>query len=733
MGKVLNAISGLWGAPVKPVKVDVDDEERPGRSALGELGAVGSDIFGGLLQQQDYNPVWSYDNRYKLIEEMIVSSDVHSALEAVKGPLKSANWEIVPGDESAAAKEAAKLVEEDLFASPTHTWEYVLRHALMMIEYGNMLFEKVWNLDGERVRLAKLAPRLPRTICEYVMTDQGVLQSVVQQVGSRSDGQPTRVEIPAHRLLLFVHDQRGADMRGRSILRAAYKPWYMVDKLEIIDAIGGEKHGMGIDVASIKSGAKDGDISAIRAAMRSLTHRDKQYVIEDPERWTYRIETPQGTVHDVKGSVKHHQQKIFRAMFADFLGMGEGRLGSHSLSEDKTSMLMLKLVGLGRDITGTFNRQLIAPWHRWNFGDDVPPPKLKHNRLDTRDLVAFVTALAQGANSGLLTPDDDLENEIREAGSIKRKEAGRPRANRPGGVAPRPFPGAGRGRGSEAAGVSEARLAGADVAGEEVPFSDLERHVNFARMESVLDGAEEEAVSSARAVLEVVIDDLIGQAEEAFESEAGGLRDLESIQPIGEDELEEAISGVLRGLYVQGRKEVVEERARQRGETELALDEPIDPADLAEIDEYLGVRGRSVAVRLLERFRAAFLLEVVRQAKAGRGLEAGLLLTLMQNLADTELRKDVRLLSSEALGLGRQAQQKEFEGGAVDAELSARLDSNTCSPCREANGLHFKPFSAEYEAHYPPFSDPSKAVYCEGRDQCRCLMLVRYETEQPAS
>jgi hypothetical protein len=53
---------------------------------------------------------------------------------------------------------------------------------------------------------------------------------------------------------------------------------------------------------------------------------------------------------------------------------------------------------------------------RWNFGSVDPSklPKLTHTGLDTDDLAESLGMLPGLVQSGLLTPDDELERAIRE-------------------------------------------------------------------------------------------------------------------------------------------------------------------------------------------------------------------------------------------------------------------------------------------------------------------------------
>jgi len=789
------------------------------RPATGEVGATGTRVFGNLLQQLDYNADWGIPLRYDKIDQMRRGdSDIKAGLFFIKSPLIAMDWEIVPGDDSAQAEEAAALVREDLMENVRQTWDYTIRHALLMLDFGCMPLEKVWERRGGKIRLRKLPPRLPKTIDDFEL-DSGELAAIIQTVTSHA---LTRVRIPADKVVMLVHEQEGSDFRGTSILRSVWRDHYFTDTLETVDGMAGEKHGVGIDVLQYDANEIKGDqLEEVKAAGRTLRAHEMQN-LTIPKDVDYTIAAPQGTVHDTMRSITHHQQKKFRALFADVLGMGEGRLGSHGLAGVKTDVALQNFKGLAKQIRDSFNCQLIAPWHVWNFGEDVPAPMLKHKRIDTRDIKAWAESLAQLAGVGIIRKDEGLEDESREAlglrmvehveeepgdvgvspvagdkledtalngaqvsaaleivasvaaGSLPRGtgvgmiqeffqiegdraerimgEVGRgfvpetPAAPADGeevGVPeqreqreiPRPFrprtePGDGGGAGGEAAtrrSGAHAELEASDLG----PLSEFEQRVDFATMRAALDGAEDRIHEAASDVVQEQIGSLVDQTEAVFLlGEEADLSDVAvSDESIGA--LTEAVTGELGDLVAIGRGEVRKERARGAGRAELAIDQPLDPQDVAAVHEHLGVRGRAVAERLSEKFRAALLIEAARQAKTGV-FDAAVLIELLTTLSGTELRQDVRLLTSEAIGLGREAQEAEFAGDAEEAVISARLDDNTCGPCRR---IHFEthenpiePFGERYVGLTPPFNDPNGEVVCDGRDRCRCIRITRYRT-----
>src|SRR3990172_1532404 len=134
------------------------------RPALSEMGATGTQIFGGMLLQQDYNAALASPQSYDEFDKMRNDGQVKAALTVIKLPLLNAQWSIEPASDSPRDREIAAFIEDDLMNGMTVSWPDFLRQALLMLDYGSMPFEQVWNLRDGMVHLRKLAPRLPRKI-----------------------------------------------------------------------------------------------------------------------------------------------------------------------------------------------------------------------------------------------------------------------------------------------------------------------------------------------------------------------------------------------------------------------------------------------------------------------------------------------------------------------------------------------------------------------------------------
>ena len=381
-----------------------------------EIGATGTDTFAGMLGDTDYNSDLRAPALYDEYDRMRLSDGtVRGGIEAIKQPLMAAAWFIEPASDSAEDVEIAEFVQANLIdGGMTTSWDDTLRNILLFLDYGSMPMEPVWEIRDWRgspaVWLRKLAPRLPATITEWLLDDNGGLRGIVQDVikGTLTE----QLTIPREKLLLFVHQQEASNFRGHSILRAARKHWDIKRKLEIVDAIGIEKRNNGVDVGTMKGPKDDALKLAGEKTLMTVHSHDKSYVQEHEDKWVYRVQGIEGQTLPAKDSIDYHDRMILRAMMVEFVALGSGTgAGSFAMHKDKSSIFMMALGGMAKLITNAFNNYLIPQWVGRNWSTDQYP-KLAHKRLDTRDATGLANAVAGLVNAGTLKNTEQLEDSL---------------------------------------------------------------------------------------------------------------------------------------------------------------------------------------------------------------------------------------------------------------------------------------------------------------------------------
>lgn len=394
------------------------------RPPYREIGAPGQMISGGILRAVDYNPDLQPPRLYDTIDRMRNDGQVSGLMSALKLPLLNVDWRINPASDDAADVAIADWLYKNLGAM-SNSFESVLYQVLLYLDYGCMPFETVWELDSQNlITLRKLAPRLPKTISYWHVDENGGLQYITQLAYKASSIQP--VDIPISKLLLFTNNQEGSDYRGKSLLRPAYKHWYFKDRMYIIDAIAKERRAVGVDVGTLKGNdLTDEDESDLQYALMGLHAHEKQFFIEQEERYTYRIEGLQGRPLAILDSIEHHDRLILRSVLAEFIALGSQSGGSFALSRDKSSFFTMSLNAIGKHIADVFNRHLIPRWVDYNWSVNGNYPKLVYSRIDSRDIDALSNAIQKLQTSGFINPTSADEESLRdtlELPTVKREQ-----------------------------------------------------------------------------------------------------------------------------------------------------------------------------------------------------------------------------------------------------------------------------------------------------------------------
>lgn len=379
------------------------------RDVMTEFGGTGTIIVGGILSNNDYNLDLTGTQRVILYDQMRKGdATVRAALLAVKLPILSANWYIKPAEDTDDAKKIAEFIDKQLFHSMEITWTDWLRHCLNFLDYGSMVFEKVFRLNEDgTIGWEKFAPRLTNTIYRWRMLDnvtKGITQ-ILPTGGMR--------QIPDWKLMMFVNEQEGENYEGISILRSAYKSWYMKDALYKIDGMATERQGLGVPYVKVPPNANDQDRAKVEELMRNL-RANEQANITVPVGWEIGFMDMHATnIKDAKDMILHHDRQITKSVLAQFLELGgSNSSGSRAVSQPHQELFLLSEKAIATKVKDMVNIKAIKELVDLNFNTDKYPT-LEHSDIGDVDITALSTALTSLSASGLVTATPAVEQYLR--------------------------------------------------------------------------------------------------------------------------------------------------------------------------------------------------------------------------------------------------------------------------------------------------------------------------------
>lgn len=338
---------------------------------------------------------------------------VRGTLRLVKTPVLSARWFVQPASTSTRDVNAAEFVHRCLFEKMTISWSQVLVEALLMMEFGYYMFEKVYKVDeGNRtakdrgkIVYQKLAPRHPMDVKQWKMDGNGGPDAV--EMFNPEPGQP-EITIPIEKLAVFSFDREAGNMEGVSVLRSAYKHWFYKEQLYKIDAIQKERHGIGIPIIKLPVGFSPKDKALAEELGRNIRTNERAHVVLPPM-WELMFAKIEGQPVDALTSIAHHDSKIRENVVAQFLEMSGQTDASHGQD------MFLKGTRFVADIiTEVFNFHCIPMLIDYNFSR-VGYPRLKYRRIgEEQDWRTMSFALRNLVGAGLIIPDDPLEAYVRD-------------------------------------------------------------------------------------------------------------------------------------------------------------------------------------------------------------------------------------------------------------------------------------------------------------------------------
>lgn len=409
-------------APRPRVQPDKSPKKTAPKKTKGlEVGDSGTRILSGIIQEE-YNSKLTGRNAIEVYDEMRRSdASVKAALLAVTLPIRAASWYIEPASEEDQDKEIANFVQNAMFEWQSLPWPDLLRQSLLSLPFGFMVFEKVFATRAEDgvtfIVWDKFAPRVPRSIYRWAIKDD---QPGITQL--KSDG--STVEIPWDKLVVITNEREGDNYEGISILRAAYKHWFLKTTFYKIDAIAFERQGLGIPFAEMPDNFTSADRAKAEEILKNIRANSQAYAII-PEGYKIGfLDMMARTTRDPQSSISHHNREILKSVLAQFLELGagtKGGSGSRAVSSDH-SELFLQCVEAVSDNLATAFQPAIKELVDLNFDGVKKYPKLTYSGINDADVQSLATAYNTLKTAGAIIPTDRDEQFFREILNLPERD-----------------------------------------------------------------------------------------------------------------------------------------------------------------------------------------------------------------------------------------------------------------------------------------------------------------------
>lgn len=434
-----SAMTGLMDDQVGEVQQATElDAQVPPWYELGNTGLKRSTGF----VDEEFLPQLRGRKAVRVYREMSENDPlVSSLLFSIRMLLRNVDWIVKPGGKGRADTKAAELIETSM-DDMDHTWDEFITEVLTMLVYGWSWHEIVYKRRGgvfatdRRMRSKysdgmiswrKMPIRAQETLFKWVFDEAGEIRGMYQ-IPPPSYKQ---VLIPYDRSLLFRFQHYKGNPEGVSLLRGAYRPWFMKKRIEEFEAVGVERDLAGLPVVHVPAEwlkAAPGShqataLQGFRKMVRSI-RRDEQEGIVFPLQYDQDTKQPMfklellgsgGTrAFQTDSIIQRYEQRILMTVLADFIMVGHQSTGSYSMHVDKTGIFRTALNSITDAIAQVINRNAIPRLIRLNGFTVEEMPRLEPMDVDAPDLAQLSAFMQSMTGMGMKWfPDPDMEKFVR--------------------------------------------------------------------------------------------------------------------------------------------------------------------------------------------------------------------------------------------------------------------------------------------------------------------------------
>lgn len=407
-----------------------------------ELGRTGLPIYGGVIYSE-FLPELQGQKGVRVYTEMSENdATVGAILFAIKMLIRQAKWSVQAQSKEEVDERAAEFVESCLHDMQS-TWTDTISEILSFLTYGWSVHEIVYKrrmsrskdprleskFDDGLIGWQKLPIRAQESLYQWIYDDNDNLIAFEQMPAPRYQ----IIRIPVDKLLMFRTESRKDNPEGRSILRNAYRAYYFKKRIEEIEGIGVERDLAGFPVLTAPEGVNVWEPA--NAPLLQLCNdfvknirRDAMEGLTMPAGWELKLLSTGGSRQfDTTSIIQRYNVAIAQTVLADFLFLGHENVGSFALSSDKTELFAMAIGAYLDMIAEVFNRTAIPRLieiNRKSFAKLQEYPKLIHGDIETANLQELGEYLKTTVGLGLITPDDELENYLRQQGGLPEKVEG---------------------------------------------------------------------------------------------------------------------------------------------------------------------------------------------------------------------------------------------------------------------------------------------------------------------
>jgi phage gp29-like protein len=373
--------------------------------ATKEIGYTGLDEWSGQIRE-DFLREMQGKAAYKRYNEMRLNSPIIAAmLTSIEQAVRSVDWNWI----SESGEEDPRIEFLDAcFQNMTTGFDDHIIEALTMLPFGFSLFEIVYERVGSQMLWRKFAFRGQDTVYKWGIDDRGGMTGFWQQVQQRGRDM---VFIPIEKMIVYRTRVEKNNPEGRSILRSAWIPYYYSKNIAMFEAIGVERDLAGMPVITMPPEASTGsgsstDESIAKKLVRNVRN-DEQAGVVMKDGWKFELLSTGGQrSFDTDTIIKRYESRMLMSGLAQFLMLGQDKVGSLALSSDQTDFFNMAVNSTCDIISDTLTKYAVPRLMKLN-GYDSEGISLQHSPAGDVDILTVADFLQKVGAKITWLPQDE--------------------------------------------------------------------------------------------------------------------------------------------------------------------------------------------------------------------------------------------------------------------------------------------------------------------------------------
>jgi hypothetical protein len=417
---------------------------------FSELGATGLWRTGGFVID-DVLPQLRGRQSLTAYRDMAENDPIIGAiLFAIERVILQVDWRVDPytdptGETPLDDDDKAAIFVQECMDDMSTSWHELMIAIVSFLTYGWSFFEIVYKqrkgpdqkdpsmrskFSDNKIGWRKIAMRSQDSLWQWQFDESGGIKAMIQR-----DPTTGRLNvIPIEKGLLFRTTSARGNPEGRSILRSSFKAWYYKRRIEEFEAIGVERDLAGLPVGYVPADwmgrdatpAEKGALRAMEAIVRGVKRNETEGVIlpmmfdeNGKQLVDFKLLNSGGARQfNTDQIITRYNQQIAMTCLADFIMLGHESVGSFALGSSKVDLFMAAVESWIRLIAEVFNSHAIPRLMALNGFDTARCPTLTYGQVNAIDLLELGGFIANLASAQLITPDNNLEDYLRELAGL---------------------------------------------------------------------------------------------------------------------------------------------------------------------------------------------------------------------------------------------------------------------------------------------------------------------------